>query len=251
MRKYPRSGSLIVRNSDCQVCRMLEERLLRAVFRGVRCGETTSTHLIQLTSKKQGWGNRLLGGEGLRVYRHVAGLVFIEAKSCAACRVFSRSACIPRQAIYVPGMGVVFNVLVPGPGVLRDILERLRAEGKLVEIMGDFTPIPKGMTRKQGQVLLTAIRMGYLNMPRECRLRDIAEALGLSSSTVSRQLKAALKKLALDALLMSGAPLATEEGRLKLIAPLSPRDSRDSLSTEEEVREDREDRKAIVSREYF
>jgi predicted DNA binding protein len=89
-----------------------------------------------------------LGGEGLRVYRHVAGLVFIEAKSCAACRVFSRSACIPRQAIYVPGMGVVFNVLVPGSGVLRDILERLRAEGKLVEIMGDFTPIPKGMTRK-------------------------------------------------------------------------------------------------------
>ncbi len=112
---------------------------------------------------------------------------------------------------------MVFNVLVPGPGVLRDILERLRADGKLVEIMGDFTPIPKGMTRKQGLVLLTAIKMGYLNMPRECRLRDIAEALGLSSSTVSRQLKAALKKLALDALLTSGASLAAEERRLTLI----------------------------------
>ncbi len=138
---------MIVRNSDCQVCRMLEERLLQAVFRGVRCGETTSTHLIQLTSKKQGGVDRLPGGEGLRVYRHVAGLVFIEAKSCAACKVFSRSACIPMQAIYLPGMGMVFNVLVPGPGVLRDILARLRAEGKLVEIMGDFTPIPKGTTR--------------------------------------------------------------------------------------------------------
>ncbi len=98
-------------------------------------------------------------------------------------------------------MGIIFSVLIPNPDVLREIFHKLRSMGMIPELLSDSTPLPKGLTRKQGLVLFTAIRLGYLNTPRECGLRQVAGALNLSKSTVSRQLKAALRKLALDALL--------------------------------------------------
>jgi predicted DNA binding protein len=51
------------------------------------------------------------------------------------------------------------------------------------------------LTKRQSEVLYAAISMGYFSNTRLNSLADIAKVLGLSKSTVSRHLRAAMKKL--------------------------------------------------------
>jgi predicted DNA binding protein len=54
------------------------------------------------------------------------------------------------------------------------------------------------LTERQSEVLYAAISMGYFFNTRLNSLADIAKVLGLSKSTVSRHLRAAMKKLVLS-----------------------------------------------------
>jgi predicted DNA binding protein len=54
------------------------------------------------------------------------------------------------------------------------------------------------LTKKQSEVLYAAISMGYFSNTRLNSLADIAKVLGLSKSTLSRHLRAAMKKLVLS-----------------------------------------------------
>lgn len=54
------------------------------------------------------------------------------------------------------------------------------------------------LTKRQSEVLYAAISMGYFFNMRLNSLADIAKVLGLSKSTVSRHLRAAMKKLVLS-----------------------------------------------------
>jgi predicted DNA binding protein len=54
------------------------------------------------------------------------------------------------------------------------------------------------LMKRQSEVLYAAILMGYFSNTRLNSLADIAKVLGLSKSTVSRHLRAAMKKLVLS-----------------------------------------------------
>ena len=54
------------------------------------------------------------------------------------------------------------------------------------------------LMKRQSEVLYAAISMGYFSNTRLNSLADIAKVLGLSKSTVSRHLRAAMKKLVLS-----------------------------------------------------
>ncbi|MEM0482655.1 MAG: helix-turn-helix domain-containing protein [Nitrososphaerota archaeon] len=202
MARQPLRMLILVRDTDCRVCQLLEEGLIEGVFKHLRCGDTSSTHLIQLSRSERGVNSRRLRVSGATVYRLADRVYLIESPSCTACKVISSSPCIPRQAIYIPGVGIIYNLLTPGPRVSKRIVERLAVAGKDVEVVEESQlKLPSVLTKKQYLVLVTAMKMGYLNTPRECTLSELSSELGLSKSTVYRYLKAALKKLALDALL--------------------------------------------------
>ena len=190
--------------------------MIEGVFKHLRCGETSSTHLIQLIRSDGGLKSRNLRAFGFSVYRLSDGLLLIESPSCTACRVVSKSPCIPRQAIYIPRTGIIYNLITPGPRVSKRIVEKLAAAGKDVEVVEESRLVlPRTLTKKQYLVLVTAMKMGYFNTPRECTLSEVSSELGLSKSTVYRYLKAALKKLALEALLQYEA--IRERGKASLI----------------------------------
>jgi len=193
---------VLIRDTDCLVCNLLEEGSVRGVFRYLKCGEARSTHVLQVTaSGRRGFSGRLRLC-GASIYRLAGGLMLIESPSCTACRIFNSSPCVPRQGIYIPGVGMFFTLLTPSLRVLRSIIDRLSLSGKMVEVVERRgLTIPRALSDRQLMVLIIAMRMGYLNTPRECSLSEMADALGLSKSTIYRCLKSALKKLALDALI--------------------------------------------------
>jgi predicted DNA binding protein len=75
----------------------------------------------------------------------------------------------------------------------------MSAEGFDVEVLKRSSlRLGNVLTKKQSEVLYAAISMGYFSNTRLNSLADIAKVLGLSKSTVSRHLRAAMKKLVLS-----------------------------------------------------
>lgn len=54
------------------------------------------------------------------------------------------------------------------------------------------------LTSRQEEVLLTALRMGYFDIPRRIKTRELASVLGMKPSTLTEILRRALRKLIVE-----------------------------------------------------
>ncbi|USZ72477.1 helix-turn-helix domain-containing protein [Natronosalvus halobius] len=59
------------------------------------------------------------------------------------------------------------------------------------------------LTPEQREALVTALRMGYFEVPREAQIEDLSEALGISTNAVSERLRRATGNLTSNALAVS------------------------------------------------
>jgi predicted DNA binding protein len=79
------------------------------------------------------------------------------------------------------------------------LFDEISAEGFDVEVLKRSSlRLGNVLMKRQSEVLYAAISMGYFSKTRLNSLADIAKVLGLSKSTVSRHLRAAMKKLVLS-----------------------------------------------------
>jgi predicted DNA binding protein len=79
------------------------------------------------------------------------------------------------------------------------LFDEMSAEGFDVEVLKRSSlRLGNVLMKRQNEVLYAAISMGYFSNTRLNNLADIAKVLGLSKSTVSRHLRAAMKKLVLS-----------------------------------------------------
>lgn len=196
LRTSPTQLAVVVKNSNCRVVQMLLSKNFEGTFRNIRVGESTSSHLIQLSKPVD---VRDVFPPDTSVYTMGRSFLWIDAPSCTACKTLSRNSAIPSYVMFIKGVGVLFSFLTPGPIVSKKIVDSMKAEGLEVDVLRRSSlNLRQVLTEKQSDVLFTAISMGYFSPQREASLTDIAEKLGLSKSTVSRHLRAAIRKLALS-----------------------------------------------------
>lgn len=196
LRNTPSQLTIVVKNSNCKVVQRLLSKNLEGSFKNIRVGETFSSHLIHLSTPVELEQQMFTD---MTVYKMGRDFLWVDSPSCKACKTLSKSSAIPTSVILIKGLGVVFSFLTPGPIVSKNILENMRKEGLSVDILKRSSlNLRQVLTKKQSDVLFTAISMGYFSPQRDHSLSDIAERLGLSKSTVSRHLRAAIRKLALS-----------------------------------------------------
>ncbi|MEM2515578.1 MAG: helix-turn-helix domain-containing protein [Candidatus Caldarchaeum sp.] len=196
LRTSPTQLAVVVKNSNCKVVQMLLSKNFEGTFKNIRVGENTSSHLIHLSKPVDA---RDVFPPDTTVYTMGRSFLWIDAPSCKACKTLSRNSAIPNYVMFIKGVGVLFSFLTPGPIVSKKIVDSMKAEGLEVNVLRRSSlNLRQVLTEKQSDVLFTAISMGYFSPQREASLRDIAEKLGLSKSTVSRHLRAAVRKLALS-----------------------------------------------------
>ena len=114
--------------------------------------------------------------------------IFEAGGTCVGCRLLSDADEDGR---------ISWRILAPGSEPLRALYERILKERP--------TPSPvvhrqryrerSSLTRRQSLALRTAFRMGYYEFPRRVGLRALAEAMGVSRSTVSEILRRAEVKV--------------------------------------------------------
>lgn len=170
---------------------------LEGSFKNIRVGETVSSHLIYLSNI--GDYTELLKLDDVLFYRMGREYLWVDAPSCKACKVISRNSAIPMGVLFLKDLGVLFTFITPGKITAKKIVDEMIKEGLVVEVLKRSSlRLGNVLTKKQSEVLYTAISMGYFSNTRLNSLSEIAKALGLSKSTVSRHLRAAMKKLALS-----------------------------------------------------
>jgi len=102
---------------------------------------------------------------------------------------------------FIKGVGVIITFITPGRITAKIIVEHMSASGLNVDVLSrSALDLGQLLTPRQRDTLYTAISMGYFSPDRGTSLNEIAERLGVSKSTVSRQLRAAIRKLAVSAL---------------------------------------------------
>jgi len=193
----PIQVTALVKNSSCRVVQLLMSKRLEGSFKNIRVGETVSSHLIYLSNI--GDYTELLKLDDVLFYRMGREYLWVDAPSCKACKVISRNSAIPMGVLFLKDLGVLFTFITPGKITAKKIVDEMIKEGLVVEVLKRSSlRLGNVLTKKQSEVLYTAISMGYFSNTRLNSLSEIAKALGLSKSTVSRHLRAAMKKLALS-----------------------------------------------------
>jgi predicted DNA binding protein len=109
---------------------------------------------------------------------------------CEVCRLLEDSFLMGARK---DGEGsMIWRVVVPDPASFSmDKLKGLGAEIISIKQLSEKAPL----TENEDEVIRKAFEMGYFDVPRRARIRDIARIIGKSPSTIDETLRRAEKKI--------------------------------------------------------
>ncbi|MDS0261235.1 helix-turn-helix domain-containing protein [Haloarcula sp. S1CR25-12] len=136
---------------------------------------------------------------------HVFRVVRPAEHSCV-CEQVERAGCVLRD-ITVDEDSIVVTFLVDGTETLKRVLDRLEETGGTLSLrrlidssagQRSGTPMvldPDVLTDRQAEVLEVAHEMGYFEHPRDASAGEVADELGIATTTFTEHLAAAQRKL--------------------------------------------------------
>jgi predicted DNA binding protein len=145
--------------------------------------------------------NEAAGDEIIRVKEGKAfGLVI--CSECIVAHTMRDLACtITSQRVNRDG-SVELQVLASGRETFKQLADGLRSKGIEVEVARLTSSIEdvdgEKMTARQQQVIQKALELGYYDYPRRIRQKELANACGVSSSTLSELLRRAERNIIVD-----------------------------------------------------
>lgn len=116
--------------------------------------------------------------------------------NCGGCALLARSDCFIAGAVCRRTSAFEWNLVFRNREALRRLVARLENDGYGVKLLRLATVREAvALTRRQEEILATALELGYFDYPKRIRLGDLAKRLGVSKSTVSQVLRKAQTKV--------------------------------------------------------
>lgn len=118
---------------------------------------------------------------------------------CAACRALTGVDCFLMSAQARADGRVDWNLITGGEGSLKELVDRLVAEGCEVEIRRARRPeMRRALTDRQEEVIRMALEAGYYDQPKRATIKDLARRAGVAPSTFQEILQRAERKVMLS-----------------------------------------------------
>ncbi|WP_229768261.1 helix-turn-helix domain-containing protein [Sulfodiicoccus acidiphilus] len=195
--KQPIQVELYVRREDCRVMHLLGGRH-SVIERVIPKGEV-SDHLIRVKDLDP-QTRSAMKSVGVKVVRLGDEWVWARSPSCSACRFLSSAEVLTLNAWPLSQNEIVYRLLVPSVGNVRDVLRELDRLGLRPRVTKSVPAKPrrKDLTPRQLQALLLAFRKGYFDVDREATLTELARTLGVAPASAQELLRRALKKVVED-----------------------------------------------------
>ncbi|MEI6797204.1 MAG: helix-turn-helix domain-containing protein, partial [Methanomassiliicoccales archaeon] len=114
----------------------------------------------------------------------------VVVRKCSSCRMIMQSKCFLQGARSLKDGRIELRVVGGVEGSLQDLLNKLRQDGCTVDLQrvsrGDAET---AVTHRQEAVIRKAMEMGYFDYPRRGGLKELAQEMGVSQSTVAEVLQ--------------------------------------------------------------
>jgi len=96
---------------------------------------------------------------------------------------------------------VDWNLITGGEGSLKELVERLVAEGCEVDIRRSRRPdMHRPLTDRQEEIIRMAMKAGYYDQPKRVTIKDLAKVAGIAPSTFQEILQRAEHKVMVSSL---------------------------------------------------
>ena len=120
---------------------------------------------------------------------------------CSACSALTGVDCFLMSATTRSDGRVDWNLITGGEGSLKELVERLVAEGCEVEIRRSRRPdMRRPLTDRQEHIIRMAMDAGYYDQPKRVTIKDLAKRAGIAPSTFQEILQRAEKKVLISSL---------------------------------------------------
>ncbi len=126
--------------------------------------------------------------------------LWFDTDGCGVCRTILAANCFLVSGRKLEGNTILYSFVAPTPEAFREVLVRLEDSGlnpKVVEA-GKYQPKTKLLTEKQERVLWLALKMGFFDYPRKVHTLELAQRLGIESSTLSEIIRRGTRRLLED-----------------------------------------------------
>ncbi|MBX8645999.1 MAG: helix-turn-helix domain-containing protein [Thermoplasmata archaeon] len=189
-------ATIELERDDCVVSNLIFERLKDANVSRLVIGHEKSLHRIK--------SDNLL--EVITDLRHVSesvkkvgrDVLWVEGKSCSACRFLSTSNVPILSSRTIDNRHLAFRILVQSKKSLELLIAQMAKAGLNPRVIDMKAERPQSLTDREKEVLLFVFNHGYFESSRESSLTELAEKLGVSTSSLSDVMRRALRKTVED-----------------------------------------------------
>lgn len=188
---------LKVVREDCDVVNSIKDLDAEVKIGRVNPGRTSSSHMLRVLKGDPEEIRSHLYRKGIRAVRILnKGSLWVRARSCSACSILSKSDCLVIEGIPSGAREISYRLLVPGLGVMRDLIRLLADSGLQPSVVKRAEHVEiRELTPRQLEILILAYRKGYFDTPRRISLAEMAETLGVKATSLRDVIRRALKKI--------------------------------------------------------
>jgi predicted DNA binding protein len=124
-------------------------------------------------------------------------LAWFDSEDCPACQIIVLNNSLQITGASVNMDTVLYNFIVSEYQAFQDIVSALEAQGLKPRILEMSNGVSKDtvLTDKQERALWFAKALGFFNYPRSITQFNLAQKLGIASSTLSEQLRRGTRRL--------------------------------------------------------
>jgi predicted DNA binding protein len=145
-----------------------------------------------------GWFNGTEGGRVVSIATVSPGrhMVTVRNAECRLCNAFVGSDCFLESGSSTKNESVIWKIYTPSNTSLKGLIEQLRDEGCLVELLSvKKVASAFELTLIQDEAIRLAFSMGYYDVPKRVTLEELASRSGVSKATLNLVLRRGQKKI--------------------------------------------------------
>lgn len=193
-------GSVIalikLHRTDCEVTNFINKNFNDTEIKRLKIGENYTLHCI-LFNNNEDYSDKI--SELRKVFRNFINVgknkIWAEGPSCSACHFMATSEVEILSNKSIDSDYVLYRILVSNRAKLRELEDKMNNAGLEPEIIDVMYSNDLELTQREKDIIKKLFDYGYFDLDRKKSLTEIAASLGISTTTLSRIMRVALKKI--------------------------------------------------------
>ena len=189
-------ATIEIERDDCVVTNLVFAKLKGASVNRLVIGGEKSLHKVKSDSILDVITELRQVSESVK--RVGSDSLWVEGKSCSACRFFSASTVPVVGSRTIDERHIAFRILIQSRKSLELLVKQMASAGLNPRVTDIRTGRSQSLTEREMEVLLFAFNHGYFESNRQSSLTELAEKLNVSTSSLSDVMRRALRKTVED-----------------------------------------------------